>query len=218
MMRIRAAARTWAQGHRPQGFVCGAVWGVDDRGVTGGRSTRLDVVSRVTRPVIGGNPVSPPYLFMGVVGFKEGAAAWVCLSGHAQPIVAMNCPIPVESCAERPAFGTFRRTLGILLREFETVTFTLEKPLFETDTEHGPCLPDFVVRARPEGREGRDSVDFMIEVMGFEDENYRWRKEETRWAMRSLGTLCTMEAGRFGTPGGLAAQGADVADRIRAVR
>lgn len=28
----------------------------------------------------------------------------------------------------------------------------------------------------------KDSVDFMIEVMGFEDEGYRRRKEETHWA------------------------------------
>ncbi|MDE0047327.1 MAG: hypothetical protein OXU19_15955 [bacterium] len=215
--RMRAVARTWTEGHRPQGFVCGAVWDVDDHGVTGARGTRLDVVSRVTRPVIGGNPVSPPYLFMGVVGLEEGAAAWACLSGHAQPIAAMNCPVPVESNAERQAFATLKKTLGILRREFETVTFSLEKPLFETDTEHGPCLPDFVIRARPEGWEGRDSVDFMIEVMGFEDEDYRRRKEETHWAMRSLGTLCTLEAGSFATPQGLAAEGTDVTDRVRAV-
>ncbi len=215
--RMRAETRIWAEGHRPQGFVCGAVWGVDDLGVTGGRGTRLDVVSRVTRPAIGGNPVSPPYLFIGVVGLEDGAVAWACLSGHAQPIVAMNCPIPVESNAERQAFGALKKTLGILRREFATVTFSLEKPLFETDTEHGPCLPDFVIRARPEGWEGRDSVDFMIEVMGFDDEDYCRRKEETHWAMRSLGTLCAMEAGRFATPGGLAAEGTDVTDRIRAV-
>ena len=215
--RMRAVAGTWAEGHRPQGFVCGVVWDVDDHGVTGGRGTRLDVVARVTRPVIGGRSVSPPFLFMGVVGLEDGASAWACLSGHAQPIVAMNCPIPVESNAERQAFGTLRRTLGILRREFETVTFSLEKPLFETDTQHGPCLPDFVIRAHPEGWEGRDSVDFMIEVMGFEDEDYRRRKEETHWAMRSLGTLFTMEAGRFGTIRQLAMEGTDVTERIRAV-
>ncbi len=82
------------------------------------------------------------------------------------------------------------------------MTFSLEKPLFETNTEHGPCLPDFVIRARPEGWEGRDSVDFMIEVMGFEDEDYRRRKEETHWAMRSLGTLCAMEEAGSAHPAG----------------
>ena len=215
---MRVAAKAWAEGHRPQGFVCGAVSGVDDHGVTGGRKgTRLDVVARVARPVIGGNPVSPPYLFMGVVGLEEGAAAWACLRGHAQPIVAMNCPVPVESNLERQAFGTLRKTLRMLRREFDSVTFSLEKPLFETDTEYGPCLPDFVIRAHPEGWDGKDSVGFMIEVMGFEDEDYRQRKEGTHRAMRSLGTLCTMEAGRFDTPEGVASEGMDVTDKIRAV-
>ena len=215
--RMQDLARTWPEGHRPQAFVCGAVWGVDDHGVTGARGTRLDVVSRVTRPVIRGSPVRPPYLFMGVVGLEDGAAAWACLSGHAQPIVAMNCPVPVESGAERQAFHTLRKTLGILQREFGTVAFTLGKPLFETNTQYGPCIPDFIIRAHPEAWEGRDSVDFMIEVMGFEDEDYRARKEETHWAMRSLGTLCTMEAGKFDTPEGLASEGTNVTDRIRAV-
>ena len=215
--RMRAVARAWAKGYRPQGFVCGAVWGVDDHGVTGRKGMRLDVASRVARPVIGQNPVRPPYLFLGVVGLEEGASAYACLRGYAQPIVAMNCPVPVESNVERQAFGTLRKSLRILRREFETVTFTLEKPLFETNTEHGPCLPDFVIQALPEGWEGKDSVGFMIEVMGFEDEEYRERKEATHWAMRSLGTLRIMEASRFGTPEGLASEGVDVTDKVRAV-
>ena len=215
--RMQHLAKAWPEGHRPQGFVCGAVWGVDDHGVTGRRGTRLDVVSRVTRPVIRGSPVKPPYLFMGVVGLDEGATTFACLSGHAQPIVAMNCPVPVESGAERQAFHTLRKTLGILRREFGAVAFTLGKPLFETNTEYGPCIPDFIIRAHPEAWEGRDSVDFMIEVMGFEDEDYRASKEETHWAMRSLGTLCTMEAGKFDTREGLASEGTNVTDQIRAV-
>ncbi len=216
--RMRTVAKAWPEGHRPQGFVCGAVWGVDDHGVTGGRrGTRLDVAARVTRPVIGANPVSPPYLFMGVVGLEDGADAFACLSGHAQPIVAMNCPVPVESGAERQAFRTLRKTLRILRHELGAVAFTLGKPLFETNTQYGPCIPDFIFRAHPEAWEGRDSVDFMIEVMGFEDEDYRRRKEETHRAMRELGTLCVMEARRFDTPRGLAAEGTDVTDRIRAV-
>lgn len=216
-LHMQDMARTWPEGHRPQAFVCGAVWGVDDHGVTGGRGSRLDVVSRITRPAVGGKQVSPPYLFMGVVGLEEGADAFACLSGHAQPIVAMNCPLPVESGAERQAFRTLRKTLAILRREFDDVTFTLERPLFETGTQYGPCLPDFIIQARPEAWEGWQSVRFMIEVMGFEDADYRRRKEETHRAMRELGTLCVMEAGRFGTREGLASEGTDVTDRVRAV-
>ncbi len=210
-------ARTWPDGHRPQAFVCGAVRGVDDQGVTGARGSRLDVASRVTRPMIGGKAVRPPCLFMGVVGLAEDATSFACLSGHAQPIVAMNCPVPVESSAERKAFGTLRKTLRIMRREFDAVRFTLEKPLFETDTQYGPCLPDFVIRAHPDAWEGRDSVDFMIEVMGFEDEGYRRRKEDTHQAMRTLGTMCLMEANWFDRPRGLAAAGTNVTDKIRAV-
>ena len=193
------------------------VWGVDDHGVTGARGTRLDVVARITRPAIGGKAVSPPCLFIGVVGLADGADAFACLSGHVQPIVAMNCPLPVESGAERQAFATLRKTLTILRREFDKETFTLERPLFETGTQYGPCLPDFIIQARPEAWEGWESVRFMIEVMGFGDADYRRRKEETHRAMRELGTLCVMEADRFGTREGLASEGTGVTDRVRAV-
>lgn len=129
----------------------------------------------------------------------------------------MSCPVPVESGAERQAFATLRKTLQILRREFDTVTFTLEKPLFETDTQYGPCLPDFIIQARPEAWEGWESIRFMIEVMGLEEADHRSRREETHRAMKELGTLCVMEADRLGTREGLASEGIDVTDKVRAV-
>ena len=53
--------------------------------------------------------------------------------------------------------------------------------------------------------------------MGFEDADYRRRKEEPHRAMRELGTLCVMEAARFGTREGLASKGTGVTDRVHAV-
>ena len=215
--RMRDLARTWPEGHRPQAFVCGSVWEVDDHGVTGSRGSRIDVVSGMARPVMGGKAVNPPYLFMGVVGLEEGAATWACLHGHAQPIAAMNCPLPMESDAQRQAFGALQKTLAILRRELAAVKFTLEKPLFETHTQYGPCRPDFIIQALPEGWEGWESVRFMIEVTEPGDGDRCRRKEETHRAMRELGTLCVMEAARFGTREGLASEGTDVTDRVRAV-
>ena len=62
-----------------------------------------------------------------MAGREEGAATFAGLHGHVQPIAAMNCPVPVESDAERQAFGALRKTLGIMRREFDTVRFALDK-------------------------------------------------------------------------------------------
>ena len=71
-------------------------------------------------------------------------------------------PIPVDSNYERLALGTLRTTLRILDRAFPDAEFELEKPLFEMDTPDGPCIPDFLIRARRGGHEHT----FVIEVMG----------------------------------------------------
>ena len=69
--RIRAAAEDWPARHKPQGFLCWMVWNVDANGVgTSKRRDRVDVVSGVGRPVVGRNPIPPPYLFIGAVGMQ----------------------------------------------------------------------------------------------------------------------------------------------------
>ena len=75
--------------------------------------------------------------------------------------------------------------------------FELEKPLFDIDTPDGPCLPDFLIRAR----RGEDALTFVIEVMGFQRPDYLRRKEETHALMESLGTMCEMQGNRFGPLG-----------------
>ena len=98
--------------------------------------------------MVGRNPIAPPYLFLGAVGVADERFGYECLEGYAQPIVASDCPAPVDSHYERRAFGTLRTTLRILSATFPDTGFELEKPLFEIETPDGPCLPDFLIRAR----------------------------------------------------------------------
>ena len=211
--RVRAAARDWPAGHKPQGFLCWVVWDVDARGVGAvERNNRVEVVSGVARPVVGCNPIAPPYLFLGAVGIADARFGYECLEGYAQPIVASDCPVPVDSHYERRAFGTLRTTLRILSETFPDASFELEKPLFEIETPHGPCLPDFLIRAR----RGGDELTFVIEVMGFERPEYLRGKEVTHPRMATLGTLCTMQASGFDrSPGGVRAEGSKVTETIR---
>ena len=211
--RVRAAARDWPAGHKPQGFLCWVVWDVDARGVgTHDRNNRVEVVSGVGRPVVGRHAIPPPYLFLGAVGVADVGIGYECLQGYAQPIVASDCPVPVDSHYERRAFGTLRTTLRILSETFPDASFELKKPVFEIETPEGPCLPDFLIRAR----RGGDEAVFVIEVMGFERPAYLRGKEVTHPRMATLGALCTMQASAFDrSPEGLRAEGRNITQTIR---
>ena len=179
---------------------------------TAARRDRVEVVSGVGRPVVGRNPIPPPYLFLGAVGLAYEQVGYECLEGYAQPIVAGEWPVPVDSHYERRAFGTLRATMRVLSGTFPDAEFALEKPVFEIETPDGPCLPDFLIRAR---RGGDESV-FVVEVVGFERPEYLRGKEVTHPRMETLGTLGTMQANEFDrSPEGLRAEGRKVTATIR---
>ncbi len=210
--QIRKAARNWPKGQKPQGFLCWVVRKVDEHSVSvrDGKG-RVEVLSGVRQPLIGGNPVSPPYLFIGVVGLPQGKSGYECLEGYAQPIVSDHRPIPVDSDYERKAFRTLRTTLRILSREFPDASFELEKPVFERDTKEGPCLPDFLIHAR----RGADKARFVVEVMGFDRPEYLEGKETTHPRMKELGPLYTMQASAFDSSShGVTEEGRKVTDGI----
>lgn len=77
---------------------------------TKARNDRVEVVSGVGRPVVGRNPIPPPYLFLGAVGVLDEQIGYECLDGYAQPIMASDCPVPVDSHYERrmKGFNDFR--------------------------------------------------------------------------------------------------------------
>ncbi len=214
--RVRAAARDWPAGHKPQGFACWVVREVDEFGVgTVSKNNRVEVLSGVGCPVIGHNRVGGPYLFLGGVGLPTRQSGYECLEGYAQPIVAWDCPVPVDSGQERRAFGTLRATQRILNAAFPDAAFELKKPVFEIDTAEGPCLPDFVIGAR----RGEDALQFVVEVMGFDRVAYLLGKEVTHPRMRTFGTLCTMQASEFDRVSGegVKSEGRKVTETIRRV-
>ena len=132
------------------------------------------------------------------------------MRGWAQPIVSVHLPVPVDSDFERQAFGTLTTTLWILSKAFPDAEFTMEKPVFEIDTEQGPCLPDFLIKARR-----KDEVrTWVVEVMGFERPDYLAGKEVTHERMEELGPIILMDGKRF--EAGLTDEGRKVTERIRA--
>lgn len=91
----------------------------------------------------------------------------------------------------------------------------LKKPLTVIETTAGDCLPDFLLSVfrpgahvrlpggpgdpRQFGRfDPRDRASHVIEVMGFEDEDYERGKKRTHPRMARLGPVHRMEGKRFG--------------------
>ena len=138
-----------------------------------------------------------PYLFIGAVARYTGRPDYECVRAFAQPIVATDCPIPVDSRNERFALGQLRTTVDILSREFPGAQFSITKPLFPIETQIDDqtryCLPDFLLRIA----RGSTSLLFVIEVMGFDRPSYLQSKAATHPIMATLGTLLEMDATRF---------------------
>ena len=209
--RVREAARDFPEGHVPQGFVCFPVRQVGERSLPAtSKYEELEVVSRIKRPTIGGRAVSGPYLFFGVVALTTRRRGYECVRGWAQPIVSVHRPVPVDSDFERQAFGTLTTTLWMLDGEFRDTEFTMEKPVFEIDTEQGPCRPDFLVHARRKG----EVRTWVVEVIGFERPDYLAGKEVTHERMEELGPVILMDGRKFER--GLTDEGRKVTERIRA--
>ena len=206
--KMTEASKEWPKGHKPQGFLCWLVWDVDKDGVGLKKdNNRVDVINGVNQPIIHGNPVSKPYLFLGVVGLPTNEkSGYQCIAAYAQPIVASDCPIPVDSHYERVALGKIKYQLRQILDDYPDVEFEITKPVFEIETKAGPCLPDFIITAR----RGKNVEKFIIEVMGFERSDYLEGKEVTHPRMKTLGTLITMDASKFTKKSGAKTDGAKV--------
>ena len=79
------------------------------------------------------------------------------------------------------------------IKEFPDTEFEMEKPVFEMNTEQGPCLPDFLMHVRAKGEVGT----WVVEVMGFDRPDYLAGKEVTHERMEELGPLILMDGKRF---------------------
>ena len=119
-------------------------------------------------------------------------------------------PLPGPEPDEEPE--TSKKALGGAVRvEFE-------KPLTRTEVAGGPCLPDFLITVTrpnayshlPEGPghpkhhgrfNPRDRARYVVEVMGFDDEDYERDKKETHPRMERIGRLFCMEGHKFDSAG-----------------
>jgi len=224
--RLDAAAERWPDPQSPRGFLCWVADEVDDREIrwTGPQPGHLGVSSRVTSPMVFPHRVIGPYLFLGVVAPSGDPPGWKCRAAYAQPIAAPELPIPVESDYERQALRSLPRLVRDLGNDAElrealggAVRVELARPLFPFPVSGGECLPDAVLTVtrpgghghrpgepeggRPDGPfEDRDTARYVFEVMGFDNEAYERKKEETHDRMRRIGRVIRLEGPLFRPP------------------
>lgn len=213
--RLEEAETHWPKGNKPYALLCWLARDLNDDEINPAnpQEGHVEVALGVKSPRVFHNRVPGPWLFLGVVARSEDDKPWECLAAWAQPIVAPECPVPVDSGQERRAFETLRRLAAFLEDDMALrqalgagVRAQLEKPLTQFETALGPCLPDFVLTitlpaAMADGESGRpddsDRAHYVIEVMGSDDPGYEARKARTHARMRRIGRLFRMEATEF---------------------
>ncbi|WRH15960.1 hypothetical protein GC087_25565 (plasmid) [Pantoea sp. JZ2] len=135
----------------------------------------------------------PPYWV--ILEFRRSAdGSIVCSDGYAHALHSRSCPVPVDSGLERKTLESLARCAEWLSKKKDAQVrhIHLKKPLFDyavtVDGEEGWVLPDFVLEATTTDGENRT---FIIETMGYQDEDYIERKSRQHRGMKTLGELQT---------------------------
>lgn len=182
---LREIARRWPRGHAPQAFL--ALYAHEFRGATiqVSGSDPVVVANRVQSPSVRGNTIKGPYLVLIVAGQYPEAHGYAPLRAYAQPILSGRRFVPVDSEFERAVL----RDLIKLRATFDRydIDLAIEKPVFDTLTQIGPCRPDFLLEAR--SRSTGEIRHVMVEAMGSNDETYLLSKAATHPRMEQLAPL-----------------------------
>ncbi|MDE0173253.1 MAG: hypothetical protein OYH76_14385 [Defluviicoccus sp.] len=239
--RLDETARAWPGRGRPFALLSWLAHDVATHGINRNHpeAGRVEVRSRVPRPIVGRSRIDGAFLFLGLVARGMDGGGWACRAAAVQPILSATIPMPVDSGYERRALDKLRGAAAGLARDAALAgalggpaRVALEKPLFPFVVRGGPCLPDALLTVtRPGGRgrvsagpdgslpegpfEDRDTARYVIEVMGFADDAYERRKENTHARMRRIGRVIRMEGKQFDSSwNGLDTQTRRIARRI----
>ncbi|MCF8706371.1 hypothetical protein [Rhizorhapis sp. SPR117] len=182
---LREIARRWPRGHAPQAFL--ALFAHEFRGATiqVSGSDPVVIANRVQSPSVRGNTIKGPYLVLIVAGQYPEAHGYAPLRAYAQPILSGRRFMPVDSEFERAVLRDLIK-LRVTFDRYD-IDLMIEKPVFDTLTQIGPCRPDFLLEAR--SRSTGEIRHVMVEAMGSNDEMYLLSKAATHPRMEQLAPL-----------------------------
>ena len=213
--RLEEAEPGWQKYKKPYAMLCWLAHHLDDDEIHPAnlQDGHVEVREGVKSPKVFLNREPGPWLFLGIVSRPEGNGPWECLTAWAQPIVAPEWPVPVDSGQERRAFETLHRLAAFLEDDMALrralgagVRVQLEKPLTNYERALGLCLPDFVLTVTlPPALANREpdhlvdgaTVRYVVEVMGRDDPGYEGRKAKMHARMHRIGRPFRMEATEF---------------------
>jgi len=181
---LREAAETWPEGHEPQAFVTLYAQTVTRREISIVNDEPIIVASDIVKPAA--RMVDRgPYLVFVAIGHHPQAHGYAAVRAYAQPIQNGRQFIPVDSNAERAFLGLLLDLQWSLHRS--GIAIRIKKPVFDEETELGPCKPDFMIDILNR-RTGRRRLQ-LIELLGYDDDGYRCAKAVTIPRMETIGPV-----------------------------
>ncbi len=179
--RLREAAPTWPDGHEPQAFLLLFARTVTRREVDLGDDDPIVITSDIAKPAQRMIDRGP-YLVLIAIGQHPQARGLAPVRAYAQPVLNGRQFVPVDSNAERSF-------LSILLDcqwplNNAGIASRIKKPLFDIETDAGPCRPDFMIDLLD--REMNERRLRIAELIGYTTDRYRASKARTIPSMERI--------------------------------
>lgn len=168
--KLAGMAQNWPKKSRPYGMMAGVV------------DTLNQLVYLGNKTSLGHHKTVGPHLVLATYTNKTSEPD--SLEFHRMRIVTIPVaekfwPMPVESNLEREVAIKLKQVMRHVHKEYK-VELSLEKPLLDTETPEGSVRCDFVLT------DNKNPKTLAIEVMGFDDDDYRDRKDRQIPIMRTL--------------------------------
>ncbi|WP_375210944.1 hypothetical protein [Hyphococcus sp.] len=143
--RIRAAKKQWAAESPLQGFLLLYTRDIKAKTLVFDHADSIHIEGDLLRPSAGPLAGRGPYLTLAVIGDHGGESGLAVLRAWAQPVYSGGQFTPVSGGVERAVLKAINSARWRLARSHPHLEISVEKPLFDMETQDRPVRPDFIV-------------------------------------------------------------------------
>lgn len=186
--RLRKAAKDWPADHEPQAFLAVFAPSVTRREIVLAEGDPIIVASDIVKPAAK-RVERGPYLVLVAIGEHAQARGYAPVRAYAQPVQDGRHFSPVDSNAERDLMQLLMKLQWDL--DAQGISTRIKKPVFDLETDLGPCRPDFMIDILDRRTSRRRLLNF--ELLGYDTESYRRSKEVTIPRMRLRAPVIEIE-------------------------